>query len=197
MRIRPMLTLAAAWLLAAASAVGDEAATSADAPPCESDPSYRQFDFWLGDWNVYTPDGALAGINRITRTEGGCLIREEWRGARGGSGFSMNFRDVRAGAWRQVWVSPTVQIDYSGGLDASGAMVLNGTITYIETGASHDFRGTWTPADNGEVIQHFEQGDRAGDTWTNWFVGRYVPAAEDQNPAARALRTGGAQQHAQ
>ena len=28
---------------------------------------HRQFDFWLGEWEVRAPDGKLAGVNRIER----------------------------------------------------------------------------------------------------------------------------------
>ena len=34
-----------------------------------ADPAYRQFDFWIGEWQVHTPDGKLAGTNRITRRD--------------------------------------------------------------------------------------------------------------------------------
>jgi hypothetical protein len=165
---------ALALVLLAGAAAAD--ATQGDRPtPCEADPVRRQFDFWLGDWNVYGPDGSFAGTNRITRTEGGCLIRESWTGAGGGTGFSMNFWDARAEAWRQVWVSPGVQIDYSGGLDGT-AMVLEGHITYFGNGRTFPFRGTWTPQDNGDVIQHFQQADPETGAWSDWFIGRYVRA---------------------
>ena len=39
---------------------------AAAAGPCES-AAHRAFDFWIGEWNVHTPDGKLAGVNRIER----------------------------------------------------------------------------------------------------------------------------------
>ena len=33
---------------------------AAVAAPCE-DNAHRQFDFWLGEWQVHTADGKLAG----------------------------------------------------------------------------------------------------------------------------------------
>ncbi len=39
--------------------------------PCSA-PAHHQFDFWVGEWEVRTPDGALAGTNRITGILGGC-----------------------------------------------------------------------------------------------------------------------------
>ncbi|MDH3459056.1 MAG: hypothetical protein OER90_19620, partial [Gemmatimonadota bacterium] len=50
------------------------------AGPCSA-PEYRQFDFWLGTWNVETKDGKTAGTNHITQILNGCALREEWTGA--------------------------------------------------------------------------------------------------------------------
>ena len=44
--------------------------------PC-SDPEYRLFDFWVGEWEVEA-NGKLAGHSQITRTLGDCVIFEEW-----------------------------------------------------------------------------------------------------------------------
>ena len=52
--------------------------------PCSA-PPYRQFDFWIGDWDVFSPDGKLAGHNRVESIEGGCGIQENWTGAGGGT----------------------------------------------------------------------------------------------------------------
>ncbi len=156
--------------------------------PCETESVYSDFDFWLGDWNVYAPNGQLAGVNRITKTENDCLVRESWRSATGTTGFSMNFFDAAAQSWRQVWVSLGAQIDYTGGLDEAGAMRLEGQIHYPATGISAPFRGSWTLQDNGEVIQAFDQQNAETGEWSVWFIGRYVPAeTEADNEAAEAL----------
>jgi hypothetical protein len=48
-------------------------------PPAScSAPEYRQFDFFLGDWETYdlgAPDRLIAR-NRVTRMVGGCALRE-------------------------------------------------------------------------------------------------------------------------
>ena len=70
--------------------------------PC-SDPTYRQFDFWLGEWEVRKLDGTLAGTNRISKEYGGCVLRERYSNAQGYSGESLNTYDVArqgAGAFR-------------------------------------------------------------------------------------------------
>ena len=98
----------------------------------------------------------------------------------GFAGTSMNFYSRERDAWRQVWVSPGVIIDISGGL-VDGSMVLTGTITYQAQAASRPFRGTWTPLDDGRVRQFFEEqrpGDDGEVAWQSWFEGFY--ARQDQ-----------------
>ena len=103
------------------------------AAPCET-ADYQAFDFWLGEWQVRTPDGQPAGTNSITREEGLCLLVERWRSAQGGTGQSYNYYDPQGDKWRQVWVSQGAIIDISGGLTETGAMRLEGDIVYQADG---------------------------------------------------------------
>lgn len=148
-----------------------ETATPPPPPACE-EAIYRQFDFWAGDWEVFTPDGAKAGDNAITVEEKGCLLVERWAGAKGGTGQSYNYVDHEDGKWRQIWVSAGATIDYEGGLSDKGEMVLEGTIAY-PNGKIAPFRGTWTPNPDGSVTQYFQEYDPDKDVWTDWFTGIY------------------------
>tara|TARA_R110002072_G_scaffold111456_3_gene239577 strand:- start:604 stop:1173 length:570 start_codon:yes stop_codon:yes gene_type:complete len=179
MKIR---TILAAGTLAASLAGGH--AMAQQAPPGCSDVDHAgDFDFWVGEWNVYGPTGQLAGTNSITKRHSDCLIVEEWTGASGTTGTSMNFLDPEVDAWRQVWMSANTFINYTGGLNVEGAMVLEGHITnFGPNGAqSAPFRGVWTPNDDGSVTQHFTQYDAANDVWNDWFIGRYVRQEDDPN----------------
>ena len=49
-------------------------------PPACQGAEARQFDFWLGRWEVFTPDGQKAGDNHIEAIDGGCALIERWRG---------------------------------------------------------------------------------------------------------------------
>ncbi|MCB2113339.1 MAG: hypothetical protein KDD85_07295 [Parvularculaceae bacterium] len=167
--------LAGVVLLAASAANAQEAGANGAKPaPC-SDPVFRQFDFWVGEWDVFLPDGKRAGSNSIGKEEYGCLLVERWKNAQGVTGQSYNFVDLETGKWRQVWVSAGSTIDYEGGLDDSGAMVLEGTIGYGagKPGNGARFRGTWTPNADGSVTQRFEQYDAGENEWTDWFTGIY------------------------
>lgn len=140
-------------------------------PSCDAE-IYRAFDFWAGEWEVFNPEGKKAGDNTVTVEESGCLLVERWQGAGGGTGQSYNFYDPGMKKWRQVWVARGATIDYAGGLNEDGAMVLEGEIAYRD-GRTAPFKGTWTLQDDGSVRQHFEQYNAETEKWDDWFVGIY------------------------
>ncbi|MDJ1141586.1 hypothetical protein QNI24_15165 [Marinicella sp. X102] len=155
--------------------------------PCLFNEKYRQFDFWLGQWEVYTqPDkkGLMAGTNSITRSEDGCLIREQWISASGNTGFSMNYFNGITEQWVQRWVSNGVVIEYAGGLvqlQDREAMRLEGKIYYESKQQNpqiKDFRGTWSQLNDGVVQQFFEESNDGGNSWYPWFNGYYYPVNE-------------------
>ncbi|MHA7871487.1 MAG: hypothetical protein ACX939_03965 [Hyphococcus sp.] len=152
-------------------ALSAPATAQSQTPPCQED-VYRAFDFWLGQWEVFTPDGKKAGDNVISSQENGCLLLEEWTSVQGGTGQSYNYYDPGMEKWRQVWVSGAATIDYAGGLTDEGAMALEGEIAY-RNGNTAPFRGVWTLQEDGSVRQHFTQYDAEKDEWADWFIGIY------------------------
>lgn len=149
------------------------AAQNAPPTPCQAGGHFDDFDFWVGEWDVFVANGNRAGANVIEAIEQDCLLVESWTGAGGGTGTSVNFYDPGREAWRQLWVSSNgVVIDIEGGL-RDGSMVLEGTLTN-PSGQTQPFRGTWTPNADGSVRQHFEISQDDGETWATWFDGRYV-----------------------
>jgi hypothetical protein len=144
------------------------------APPaaCKTDPSYSEFDFWLGNWDVYV-DGKKAGENTITKEEGGCLVLEKWTDVNGGTGQSYNYYNPDTEKWRQVWVSNFMAIDYVGGLTADGSMELVGEITYFHNKKTLKFLGRWTLQEDGTVRQYFEQFDEEKRAMVPIFTGIY------------------------
>ncbi len=146
--------------------------SAAQESPCAT-AAHRAFDFWVGDWEVFLADGSKAGENRISVREGGCLLLEEWQGAAGGTGTSMNYYDPSAGHWVQVWMGAGSLIRISGGL-VEGSMLLTGEIVDVRSRQSGPFRGKWTPMEDGRVRQFFEQSADGGASWRPWFEGFYV-----------------------
>jgi hypothetical protein len=143
-----------------------------EAFPCEHDPDFDAFDFWVGEWDVHLADGRKAGTNSVRSEQHNCVVVERWQSASGGGGMSINYLDKTDGKWVQVWNDPSGnQIDIRGGLTDEG-MLLEGSIHYVANGTTLPFRGLWTPLPDGRVRQYFEQADDGG-TWTPWFEGFY------------------------
>lgn len=77
--------------------------------PCASNPAYRQFDFWLGEWEVFARNGNKAGESKISLILDSCIILEEWTSANLSRGIvykgkSFNTYNARTGEWQQTWV---------------------------------------------------------------------------------------------
>ena len=140
---------------------------------CTANPHFNDFDFWVGEWDVTdNSNGNQAGTNTITKALNNCLVLEDWHGTGGSIGKSMNYFNPQSGQWRQLWVAPGYANDISGGLSEK-SMILEGSISYYND-AAHEFRGSWTPHDDGSVRQFFEQYDAEQESWVPWFDGRYV-----------------------
>lgn len=117
--------------------------------PC-SDPGFRQFDFWLGDWDVGDEQGRVGGRNTITAEEDGCVVVERYETVKGDSGFSVNWFDPRVGQWTQQWFGLGILLRMTGRLEG-GQMVLEGPLLYIKEGRTTTLRGIWTPLPDGRA----------------------------------------------
>jgi hypothetical protein len=144
------------------------------APPATActDPVYRQFDFWLGEWSVTSPNqppGAPPTPSDITLEPGGCAVFENFGQ---GSGRSVNVYSPTDGQWHQTYVFSTGQrLTLIGGLEGE-AMVLTGG----SPGPPGSFqRWTWSRLSEGRVRQLLEVSGDGGITVTTPFDGTYVP----------------------
>lgn len=76
--------------------------------PC-SNPVYRQFDFWIGEWEVFNVNGKKAGDSKISLILDSCIIFEEWTSANITQGIryagkSFNTYNNTTKQWQQTWV---------------------------------------------------------------------------------------------
>ncbi len=77
--------------------------------PCSSNPVYRQFDFWIGDWDAYGLNGKKAGVSKISIILDSCIILEEWTSSATVNGVryagkSFNTYNAVTNQWQQTWV---------------------------------------------------------------------------------------------
>lgn len=141
--------------------------------PCNA-AEFRQFDFWLGDWDVTSP--AIPGSssrNRITLINGGCTLREEYTTPLGYAGTSLNFYDAERLVWHQTWID-----NQGGALYLEGRLESRSMVLATTTDPQSIQRITWTPLEDGRVRQHWEATADGGKTWSTVFDGYYARRPE-------------------
>ncbi len=118
------------------AATGLEAAPMLVAPACDT-PQHHQFDFWLGDWQVFDATDKLVAFDRVEKRYDGCVVEQNMTFVtdlyrRPGasyrlSGMSINRYDGEE--WLELWAdNQWGAIAMRGSPDSNGAMVLK-TIT--------------------------------------------------------------------
>jgi hypothetical protein len=168
-----MLEIASALLIAQAAA----AQAPPPPPPC-SDAAHAQFDFFVGDWDVY-PAGSQTMIahSKWERLYNGCAVRENWMPLRGPAGGSLNSYEPSTGRWHQTWIGGGGggHADFDGGL-AGGKIVLTGWWTKSgPKGEDGLTRMTFSRVEDGAVRQFGEFSGDHGVTWTPSFDLIYRP----------------------
>lgn len=151
-------------------------ATTAQIPtsPACAAAEFRQFDFWLGDWEVYGGPklDTVVGHNRIARAASGCALVEHWVNSNGRDGRSLNVYEPARKQWSQFWIgSDGIVLRLSGGMN-EGAMEMRGELANDKGGVQLQ-RIRWTPRADGSVEQRWDTSDDAGQSWQTSFVGIY------------------------
>jgi len=167
----PWLRPSATVLLCVLAAGGQHPSAAVQAPvttpaPCTA-PEYRQFDFWIGDWEVFdAASSAPVAHVVVERILDGCVLREDYQGANGTRGQSFSTYDTARHVWHQSWVTNRGQLlVIEGGLEGR-EMVLAGDDP--ANGPRGRVRGVWTP-DGGSVREVAVTSIDGGATWRPWF----------------------------
>lgn len=144
------------------------------ASPCPCcDEAYHQFDFWIGDWVVYSK-GKMAGFNKINKIEDGCIIRENWKSVGSAyTGTSYNFYDKNAQKWKQVWIDSQGSVLELIGEYKDNKMMMRSKETLYANGKSVINRISWTNNPDGTVSQLWEASEDSGISFTILFDGLY------------------------
>ncbi|MCI0407465.1 MAG: hypothetical protein L0191_02685 [Acidobacteria bacterium] len=166
------MTISFWWMGSALAMLAWQAAPAAPAPCAGAE--YRQFDFWLGEWEVES-GGKRAGTNRITRIQGGCALLEDWTGAEGTTGMSLNLYDPANKKWHQMWIDSDGLALFLEGELKDGKMTLASGPMPTRDGQVSRHRITWSSLPEGRVRQLWEQSTDQGRSWSVVFEGIYVP----------------------
>jgi hypothetical protein len=155
-----------------------EQADAAPASQCAS-AEYRQFDFWVGSWDVYPTGGSqLVAHSLIESVYNGCGVRENWMPLKvENTGGSLNSYVLAEKVWRQTWIdSSGARVDFKGGLIGT-AMVLQGYWQdFIAPGKGALVRMTYSRGSDGSVRQLGEASEDNGKSWHSSFDFTYRPA---------------------
>lgn len=144
------------------------------APACNCcTPAYHQFDFWLGDWDVYNQKGEKVGENRILSMQDSCIIQENWV-SEGQTGTSYNFYNQKDSTWNQTYIDNTgTVLELKGRLEHQ-KMVLKGPLIKSKKGDYNVFnRIIWAKDSAGNVSQKWDIVKESGEIVFVAFDGIY------------------------
>lgn len=139
---------------------------AAPASACSAQ-EYRQFDFWIGDWDAFDADnpGKVVAHNQVDAILGGCVLREDYRGVSGAEGQSFSIYDASRKVWHQTWVTNRGVLLAIEGTFQDGEMVLSGA---DPARGGQIVRGVWKPVEGG-VQETAALSADGGKTWKPWF----------------------------
>jgi len=139
---------------------------------CMNTPEYRGFDFWVGEWNVFNPQGQQVGTNKVVLLADGCIVEENWESAGGGVGKSFNFYNPTTRKWHQSYMDSNGSNWMMDGELKEGVLRYEGAIfsptgkvlvhmTFYKLGADKVRQTAETSADDGK-------------TWASVWDGMYI-----------------------
>lgn len=139
--------------------------------PCSANPVYRQFDFWLGEWEAFNVKGTKAGDSKIERLLDSCIILENWTATQAGyKGKSYNTFNAATGKWQQYWVDNKGGVtEYFDGHYEDNKMILQTANEKQPDGSFKIQKMTFHNLSADKVRQHGESSIDAGKTWKTDF----------------------------
>jgi len=150
------------------------AVSASSQKPC-SKPEYRQFDFWIGDWEAFNLKGQKAGDSKISLLLDSCIILEEWTSASLQQGLrfagkSYNTYNASRKRWQQYWVDNTGGVvEYSNGHYENNKMIVQTDNIKINDSTWRIWKMTFYNLGPDKVRQHGENSSDGGKTWVTSF----------------------------
>lgn len=133
----------------------------------------KQFDFWLGEWNLTWGENGR-GRNVISKILDGKVIQEQFTSLPDDDttpliGLSLSVFNGQTGQWQQTWVdNQGSYLDFKGGM-VGDKMILSRETT-IE-GQPMQQRMVWQNIQTDALDWSWERSDDGGQTWTvQWTI---------------------------
>ncbi|MDT7602231.1 MAG: hypothetical protein QOF61_228 [Acidobacteriota bacterium] len=143
--------------------------------PCMFDAGYRQFDFWIGEWDVFVQERKV-GTSNTKVLQNGCIIEENWATPLQ-TAQSFNFYNPVTKKWHQSYMDSNGGNYMMDGEYRDGALRFEGFI-YSPQGQV-PVRMTFYNLEPGKMRQTSETSTDGGKTWTQGWDGLYVRRKAD------------------
>lgn len=175
--LRSVITLIAITLVLLAGLVNLTSRTiaqsedrAAAALPLEA----RQFDFWLGDWDIFIGSTRTIGDIKSFGVGGGIAILENYAA---GFGTSVSVYSVKEQKWYQTWYDQDQLLIEASGRFENDRMVLVGQDLRTNTGAKLTGRLSWFNITANDYRFTYELSSDGGQTWQSNFASHHVRPA--------------------
>jgi hypothetical protein len=153
-----------------AGAASAQTAPSPSKPAACQSAEYRQWDFWIGNWESRDKAGVVQGYNLVKPIENGCALQEWWHGTDGLTGTSFSIFDRTRKLWNQTWVSGGgTLLPIEGRLVGKSIVLWGNHVT--DTGLPELHRTIWTQNDDGSVLQVWDKSQDGGQRWEIIYEG--------------------------
>lgn len=139
--------------------------------PCKAKPEFRQFDFWIGEWDAKNTQGLTVGSSSIQLILNQCTIFENWS-TPVSSGKSFSIFNSADNKWHQSWVDDKGTFTHYIGEFTGDKMIL--VAESAAGGKKTLLKMTFSKLANGDVRQFGENSADDGKTWTPAFDFTYT-----------------------
>lgn len=146
--------------------------------PC-SHPEYRQFDFWIGEWEAFGKNGQKAGDSKISLILDSCIILEEWTSASVNQGIryagkSFNTWNTATKQWQQTWVDNVSGAnEYLQGKFEDNKIIYTSSPFPVSKDTMAIRKMTFTNLSPEKLRQHGEISKNNGISWTTEYELEY------------------------
>jgi len=139
-------------------------------------PQYRQFDFWLGEWDLVGADGKKSAEDKVVTILGGCALQENGSSSDGLQRMSVSAYDPATRHWHQTMLDDGGAMLHLEGELAGDKIVLVGQRpSQKEKGVTLTHRIAFMPLPDHRVRKLWEYSNNSGRTWRLVFDGTYTP----------------------
>lgn len=152
---------------------------------------FRQFDFWLGNWDVYNSAGKKVGENKVVLVQDSCAIQENWTSGTQ-TGTSYSYYNTSNKMWSQVYIDNTGNILELKGKYKNGKMILKSKpVVNPKNKKSTQNVIIWFQDDSGFVHQKWDIVNSKDSVVAVVFDGIYKKKKNSSDSYAKATGIGG------